>query len=117
VTLSGRHHAWDEYGKPTVFITETGSAIGDRPESSDVHDQKRTAYLQGGLKMLSKATREGSNICGYFVWSLLDNFELSEGTRKRFVIVHVNFSSQRQVIKDSGCWYTELIRCEKGRQR
>lgn len=107
----------DEYGNPPVFITENGAAFEDQLESSGVHDPKRTAYLQGHLAMLSKANRKGCDIRGYFVWSLLDNFELSEGTGKRFGIVYVDFPSQRRVIKDSGRWYAELIRRAKDRER
>jgi beta-glucosidase len=69
--------------------------------------------LQGHLTKLSKAVGERCDVRGYFVWSLLDNFEWSEGAGKRFGIVYVDFPSQRRVIKDSGRWYAELIRHAK----
>lgn len=107
----------DEYGNPPVVITENGAAFEDRPEAGGVRDPKRTAYLQAHLAQASNAIREGCDIRGYFVWSLMDNFEWSEGTAKRFGIVHVDFASQRRVVKDSGLWYADLIRTAKARDR
>ena len=103
-----------EYGNPPVIITENGAAFEDRLEGDEVHDPKRTSYLQTYLEALSRAIAEGADVRGYFVWSLLDNFEWAQGTRPRFGIVYVDYPSQRRVIKDSGRWYARLIRASRG---
>jgi beta-glucosidase len=54
--------------------------------------------------------QQGVNVRGYFVWSLLDNFEWAEGYRKRFGIVHVDYATQRRTLKHSGQWYRSLLR-------
>ncbi|HTP57379.1 MAG TPA: family 1 glycosylhydrolase, partial [Spirochaetia bacterium] len=98
-----------------VFITENGAAFEDRLEGREVHDPKRVGYLQSYLEALSRAVQEGADVRGYFVWSLLDNFEWSYGTRPRFGIVYVDYPSQQRVVKDSGKWYARLIRETKTR--
>ena len=102
-----------EYGNPPVFITENGAAFADRLEGNEVHDPKRTAFLLGYLGALSRAVQDGADVRGYFLWSLMDNFEWAEGTRPRFGIVYVDYPSQRRVIKDSGRFYARLIRGSK----
>ncbi len=104
-----------EYGNPPVIITENGAAFEDRLEGDEVHDPKRTSYLRTYLEALSRAIAEGADVRGYFVWSLLDNFEWAQGTRPRFGIVYVDYPSQRRVVKDSGRWYARLIRASRGR--
>jgi beta-glucosidase len=104
--LSSLQH---EYGNPPVYITENGAAFYDRLEDGKVHDAGRTAYLQDHLAMLRKAMGSGANVRGYFVWSLLDNFEWSSGFSKRFGLVHVNYKTQTRTIKDSGYWYANFI--------
>ena len=103
----------NEYGNPPVVITENGAAFEDTLEGSAVHDNKRVDYLQSYLEALSRAVSEGADVRGYFVWSLLDNFEWSYGTRPRFGIVYVDYPSQQRVVKDSGKWYAQLIRDAK----
>ncbi len=100
----------NQYGNPCVYITENGAAFEDQLEGNEVHDPKRTGYLRSYLEALSRAVAEGADVRGYFVWSLLDNFEWAQGTRPRFGIVYVDYPSQRRVIKDSGKWYAQLIR-------
>ena len=99
-----------QYGNPPVVITENGAAFEDRLEGGQVHDPKRVSYLKSYLEALSRAVAEGADVRGYFVWSLLDNFEWAYGTRPRFGIVYIDYPSQDRVIKDSGKWYARLIR-------
>lgn len=106
------------YGNPPVYITENGAAFTDRPVEEGgemrVHDPLRTEYLQSYLGQVERARREGCNVKGYFVWTLMDNFEWAEGYDKRFGLVYVDFSAgQRRIVKDSGYWYRDFIR---GRQ-
>lgn len=103
----------NEYGNPPVIITENGAAFEDRLEGDEVHDPKRVSYLKTYLGALSRAKEEGADVRGYFVWSLLDNFEWAQGTRPRFGVVYVDYPSQRRVIKDSGKWYAQAIRASR----
>jgi beta-glucosidase len=99
-----------EYGNPRVYITENGGAFDDDITNGTVHDAMRVDYLRRYVQMSHKAIEEGANVHGYFVWSLLDNFEWSMGYSKRFGIVYVDYGSQSRTIKDSGLWYSGLIR-------
>jgi beta-glucosidase len=99
-----------DYQPRAIYITENGAAFDDRPSGGRVHDERRVAYLQGHLEAVQRAIQDGSPIRGYFVWSLLDNFEWGLGYSKRFGIVYVDYASQARLIKDSGRWYAELAR-------
>jgi len=95
------------YDNPRVFVTENGAAFSDTPEG---HDPERIAFLGGYLGALHRALEEGCNVGGYFVWSLLDNFEWAEGYTKRFGLVYVDFETQKRTPKASYRWFQELIR-------
>ncbi len=75
-----------------------------------VHDKKRISYLEEYTAKVAQAIDEGAEVRGYFVWSLLDNFEWAEGYNKRFGIVYVDYETQRRIIKDSGYWYRDFIK-------
>jgi beta-glucosidase len=75
-----------------------------------VHDVKRIEYLDGHLRACHDAMSRGVDLRGYFVWSLMDNFEWAEGYAKRFGIVHVDYSTQARLPKDSAKWYSDVIR-------
>ncbi len=99
-----------EYGNPPIYVTENGAAYPDRLTADGrVHDEARRAYLEQHLTVVAAAARAGVDARGYFVWSLLDNFEWTYGYDKRFGIVYVDYATQRRVIKDSGLWYSEFI--------
>ncbi|MGW0776494.1 GH1 family beta-glucosidase [Streptomyces sp. NPDC002835] len=96
-------------GVPLV-ITENGAAYDDYADpSGQVHDPERVAYLHAHLSAVHRAIGEGADVRGYFLWSLLDNFEWAYGYSKRFGIVHVDFATQRRTFKDSAHWYTDVI--------
>jgi beta-glucosidase len=96
---------------PPLYVTENGAAYGDGPDASGrVADQKRIDYLQTHLKAVSNAIAQGSPVKGYYQWSLMDNFEWALGYDKRFGIVHVDFETQKRIIKDSGYWYRDQIK-------
>jgi beta-glucosidase len=100
----------DDYGNPAVHVTENGASFQDPPASDGVvNDPERTAYLEQHLAEVRRAIDEGANVRGYYVWSLLDNFEWEQGYDKRFGIVSVDFESQRRVPKQSGLWYRDYI--------
>jgi beta-glucosidase len=74
-----------------------------------VNDPKRLSYLQSNIAEILKAKNEGVNVQGYFVWSFTDNFEWAEGYRPRFGIVHVDYETQKRIIKASGHWYSNFL--------
>ena len=93
-----------------VIISENGMACTDAVSTDGfVHDAQRIDFLRRYLSQLKRAISEGIDVSGYFVWSLLDNFEWAEGYSQRFGIVHVDYPTQQRTIKDSGLWYKEVI--------
>ncbi len=99
----------ERYRLPLV-ISENGMALADEVSPDGrVHDPRRSAFLKAYLPQLQRACNDGIDVRGYFVWSLLDNFEWSAGYSQRFGIVHVDFATQERIIKDSGLWYKKMI--------
>lgn len=98
-----------EYDLPPIYITENGMARADQVEDGQVHDPERIAFVQSHLAALREAIDAGVDVRGYFLWSLLDNFEWNSGYAKRFGIVHVDYETQRRTIKDSGYWYRAFL--------
>lgn len=95
---------------PPLFVTENGAAYDDVvAEDGAVHDRERTAFVQAHVDAIAEAIAGGADVRGYFVWSLLDNFEWSWGYDKRFGIVRVDYETQERTIKDSGLAYREII--------
>lgn len=101
-----------DYPIPPIVITENGAAFHDQLEADGtVHDTNRLEYIRGYLTALWQAIeQDGIDVRGYFVWSLLDNFEWSFGTTKRFGLVYTDFETQARHIKESGHWYAEVAR-------
>lgn len=99
-----------EYHIARLYVTENGAAFKDEWTGEDrVKDPRRIDYLREHLHGVARAIKQGAPVHGYFVWSLLDNFEWAEGYSKRFGIVYVDYPTQRRIIKDSGHWYASLI--------
>jgi len=94
-----------------LFITENGRAAEDyvNPQG-EVDDVERVRYLQAHLEAAARAIRDGASLAGYFVWSLLDNFEWGWGYQKRFGIVFVDFGTQRRIPKSSARFYADVVR-------
>ncbi|WP_018984395.1 GH1 family beta-glucosidase [Salinimonas chungwhensis] len=91
----------EDYVLPPVLITENGMACDDTLIDGKVADYQRIAYLQAHMDAVNNAAVAGVNITGYFVWSLLDNFEWALGYTKRFGIVYVDYDSQQRFLKQS----------------
>jgi beta-glucosidase len=93
-----------------LLITENGAAFDDvvGPDGV-VHDEDRIAYLHGHLGAVRQAIAQGADVRGYFVWTVMDNFEWAKGFTKRFGLVRVDYDNQRRTIKDSGRWYRGVI--------
>ncbi len=101
----------ERYGNPRVFITENGCASPDVPVASgEVPDPLRVDYLKGYLAATHRAITDGARVEGYFVWSLLDNFEWAFGYSKRFGVVHVDYATQARTPKDSFRLMQQIIR-------
>lgn len=95
---------------PPLYVTENGSAWDDEVSADGhVHDDNRTAYLVDHIQAVSDALADGADVRGYFVWSLLDNFEWAWGYDKRFGIIRVDYDTQERTIKDSGLAYAGII--------
>jgi beta-glucosidase len=100
-----------EYPGVDLYVTENGAAYPDELTADGaVHDDDRIAYLHQHLSAVADAVEAGAPVRGYYLWSLLDNFEWSYGYSKRFGIVHVDYATQRRTVKDSGRWYAEVVR-------
>lgn len=100
----------DELPGVPLLITENGAAYDDRPgPDGAVHDPERIGYLHGHLASVHRAIADGADVRGYFVWSLLDNFEWAYGYSRRFGLVRVDFTTQRRTLKDSARWYAGVI--------
>jgi beta-glucosidase len=100
----------DAPGLP-LFVTENGCAAEDYvgPDGA-VNDVERVRYLHLHLDAAARAIKDGANLAGYFVWSLLDNFEWAWGYQRRFGIVFVDFGTQRRIPKSSARFYSDVIR-------
>ncbi|WP_439943007.1 GH1 family beta-glucosidase [Streptomyces sp. BBFR115] len=99
----------DRYGDrlPPIVVTENGCAY------EGLDDQDRIAYLDGHLRALHRALTAGVDVRGYFVWSLLDNWEWAEGYTRRFGLVHVDYATQKRTPKASYEWFKEALRAQR----
>ncbi|MDR3479985.1 MAG: GH1 family beta-glucosidase [Burkholderiaceae bacterium] len=104
-----------EYRLPPIYITENGMANADRLVNGHIADAERIDYVRSHLVALAAAMQQGVDVRGYFLWSLLDNFEWNSGYLKRFGIVHVDYETQRRTLKDSAIWYRNFIDAQRGR--
>jgi beta-glucosidase len=108
------HRVRDHYGNPEVYVTENGACFDD-PLAADgiVHDEDRIDYLRQHLAAARGALAAGVKLRGYFVWSLLDNFEWAEGYSRRFGTIHVDFANEKRTPKASYRWLAEFIKQQK----
>jgi beta-glucosidase len=104
---------YKQYGLPPIYITENGMARADRLVDGRVADTERIGYVESHLNALAAAMAQGVDVRGYFLWSLLDNFEWNSGYAKRFGIVHVDYQTQRRTLKDSALWYRDLVQSQR----
>ncbi|MGD8605578.1 MAG: family 1 glycosylhydrolase, partial [Anaerolineales bacterium] len=99
-----------EYDFPALMITENGAAYDDRvDEGGRVMDHDRIRYVQAHIQEAARALHDGIHLKGYFVWSLLDNFEWAHGYSKRFGLIHVDYETLRRTPKESARWYSRVI--------
>ncbi|MGH3243281.1 MAG: GH1 family beta-glucosidase [Spirillospora sp.] len=108
LSLLRRLHA--DYSPPPLYITENGCSFPDEigPDGV-VDDSSRIEFMESHIWAMRTAIDEGIDIRGYYAWSLLDNFEWSEGYHPRFGLVHVDYETQKRTPKKSYAWYRDLI--------
>ncbi len=99
-----------DYGPIPLYITENGAAYEDAVEDGRIRDTKRQAYLEQHIAQAARALEAGVPLRGYYVWSLLDNFEWAFGYERRFGIIYVDFDTQERIFKDSARWYQSFVR-------
>ncbi|MBX9876918.1 MAG: beta-glucosidase [Candidatus Obscuribacterales bacterium] len=100
-----------EYQLPPVYITENGAAFKDEVSADgQVHDPRRLNFIKDHLTAVRDAINDGVDVRGYFVWSLMDNFEWAHGFSKRFGVTHVDYKTLKRTVKDSGKWYAKVIK-------
>ncbi|MBA4860499.1 beta-glucosidase [Streptomyces sp. PSKA54] len=94
-----------------LYITENGAAYDDKPDPDGrVHDPERIAYLHGHLSAVRQSITDGADVRGYYLWSLMDNFEWAYGYEKRFGAVYVDYATLARTPKSSARWYGEVAR-------
>ncbi len=104
-----------DYGSPALYITENGTPLQDKLEQGGqgepvVRDPARIDYLRRHFGAVWQAVQDGVDVRGYFVWSLMDNYEWNLGHTKRFGLVYTDYQTQRRIVKDSGHWYSAVCR-------
>jgi beta-glucosidase len=105
----GPRFFYERYKLP-IIMTENGMANVDWVSlDGRVHDPQRIDYLHRHLLQLGRAGQDGVKIGGYFVWTLMDNFEWAEGFKERFGIVYTDYPTQKRTLKDSALWYRDVI--------
>lgn len=99
-----------DYNGVKLYITENGAAFRDMIlGDGEVNDPNRQEFLRRYLTEVHRAIQDGVNLHGYYLWSLLDNFEWGQGYTKRFGVIYVDYKTQKRIIKKSGHWYKQVI--------
>ena len=99
------------YQPAKIYITENGASYSDGPNANGrIPDLHRLNYLKRHFVAAQRAIQAGIPLAGYFVWSLMDNFEWAKGYEKRFGIIWVDYQTQQRILKDSALWYAEVIK-------
>lgn len=107
-TLTRVYH---EYGPIPLYVTENGAAFNDEPGPDEtVRDPDRIRYLDRHFRAAHRAIADGIDLRGYFVWSMMDNYEWALGYSKRFGLIYVDYPTQRRIPKDSARWYAQVTR-------
>ncbi len=99
-----------DYQPPKLYITENGASYSDGPDAEGhIHDQRRLDYLRDHLTAAHRAIQTGVPLVGYFIWSLMDNFEWARGYKQRFGMVWVDYETLARTPKASALWYKTVI--------
>ena len=102
---------WNRYKNlKEIIVTENGAAFEDNLVEGKIDDPKRIKYLSDHISQVLRAKQDGVRVNGYFVWTLLDNFEWAEGFLPKFGLVHINHENQERSVKASGKWYADFLK-------
>jgi beta-glucosidase len=99
---------------PPIFITENGMASDDRVVDGRVDDAQRQSYLQRHFAAVGRAIDAGVDVRGYYIWSLMDNFEWAFGYERRFGLVYVDYTTQQRTLKDSALAFRRYLAQRRG---
>lgn len=96
-------------GVKKIIITENGASFPDEIINGEISDNNRTSFIASYLEQVLRAKECCPKLKGYFIWSLTDNFEWSEGFKQRFGLIHVDYETQKRTIKNSGKWFSSFL--------
>jgi beta-glucosidase len=99
----------DEYGNPECYITENGYPLPEKDGVPIIDDAPRISYLARHIRQAGRALEDGVNLKGFYVWSLMDNFEWAFGYRMRFGLIRTDFETLERTWKRSAYWYKALV--------
>ena len=99
----------ENYADLPLYVTENGAAFTDTLQGDTVYDEARILFLQDHIQQVAQAVQDGINVKGYFLWSLLDNFEWAYGFQKRFGLIYTDYASQKRFWKQSAYWYQKFL--------
>jgi beta-glucosidase len=106
----GPRHVAKLWNVREIYITENGCSSSDVPAADGrVYDTDRVMFLRNYLSQLRRAVAEGVPVKGYFLWSLMDNFEWADGYTNRFGLHYVDYATQQRTPKLSAAFYREVI--------
>ena len=100
---------------PPIYITENGMSSADEVVRGRVHDAQRIRFLESHLLAVNEAIAAGVKVNGYFIWSLMDNFEWAFGYERRFGITHVDYATQMRTFKDSALAVQAFLKARRER--
>jgi beta-glucosidase len=101
----------DLYKIKKFYITENGCSLNDKlTKDGKIHDNNRIKYLHDHIVSAYRAISDGINLKGYFIWSLMDNFEVNWGYSKRFGLIYIDNKTLKRIFKDSAFWFSDVIR-------
>jgi beta-glucosidase len=100
---------YSHYDLARIIVTENGASYIDPVTDGRVHDERRISYLRRHISEAQRAIAAGVPLAGYFVWSLLDNFEWAHGYTQRFGLVHIDYETQQRIPRESYYWYRDVI--------
>jgi len=99
-----------EYAPARIYVTENGASYGTGPDATGaINDKRRVQFLRDHFRAAHRSIADGAPLAGYFVWSLLDNFEWERGYEQRFGITWVDYQTLERTPKASALWYSEVI--------
>jgi beta-glucosidase len=98
------------YDHPEIFVTENGATFNDLISDGKINDENRIDYLKSYINAMKNSIDKGVKVNGYFIWSLLDNFEWAQGFSKRFGLYYTDYQTLERIPKSSALWFKEFLK-------